>query len=271
MSSWAGEAGRAWLAGLPAQIEALAEEWGLVLGEPYQPSGYTSWTAPVTRDGEPYVLKVRVPDEDSSGENAALRHYGGVACVRLVAEKQHALLLERCEPGTPLTAQPDDDTVARVVAETLLELWEAPVPGDLPHVRDAWARWRGVVERSTVPRRDEALATLDDLLAGDVPDVLLHGDLHGGNVLRATRRPWLAIDPKGRVGDPALDAVPVVRDRAAPGLVQRRLDIVSEVLGLDRERIRAWTLVKCVEGAAWSYDAGDVASGDDFLRAADLL
>ncbi|MGW3341908.1 aminoglycoside phosphotransferase family protein [Nonomuraea rubra] len=37
------------------------------------------------------------------------------------------------------------------------------------------------------------------------PDLLLHGDLHPRNVLRADREPWLAVDPKGYVGDPAYD------------------------------------------------------------------
>ena len=270
MLAWAGERGRAWLDALPDRVSALAEEWGLVVGEPYQPAGYTSWAAPATRDGEPCVLKVQVPDEWSAGEAAALRHFGGRACVRLLEAGEWALLLERCDPGTPLSASPDDEVV-RVVAETLRELWSPPGEEAFRHVRDIADEWRETLRKVPLARTADALAALDDLLADDVPDVVLHKDLHGGNVLRASRRPWLAIDPKGLVGDPALDAVPVVRDRAAPGLPQRRLAILRDVLGLDVERVRAWALVQCVEGAAWSYDAGDVASGDEFVQAAELI
>ena len=269
--AWAGEAGRAWLAALPARIEELAERWGLEVGEPYQPAGYTSWAAPATRGGEPCVLKVQVPDDWSATEAAALRHFGGRACVRLLDEAEWALLLERCDPGTPLLAEPDD-VATEVVAETLAELW-APVPEGRAFrtVRDVADEWRATLRNGTVARAADALAALDDLLADDVPEVVLHSDLHPGNVLRATRREWLAIDPKGLVGDRALDAVPVVRDRATAENVGRRLDVVTDVLGLDRERVRLWALVQCVEGAAWSYEAGDVRSGDGFVRVAALL
>jgi streptomycin 6-kinase len=81
--------------------------------------------------------------------------------------------------------------------------------------------------------------------------VLLHQDLHGGNVLAAGREPWLAIDPKPLVGERELSAAPFVR---SPELghsrraVLRRLDALTSELGLDRERARAWTIAQSV---AW--------------------
>ena len=271
MLSWAGDAGRAWLDALPARVTELAERWGLEVGAPYQPSGYTSWAAPATRGGEPCVLKVQVPDEWSAYEAPALRHFDGRAAIRLLDADEWALLLERCDPGTPLLAEPDD-VATRVVAETLAELWAAPAAGEaFRHVRDVAGEWRAVLRRSPLDRAADALAALDDLLADEVDEVVLHSDLHPGNVLRAARRPWLAIDPKGLVGERAYDAVPVVRDRATEANVARRLDVVTGELGLDRERVRAWALVRCVEGAAWSYEAGDTESGADFVRVAALL
>jgi streptomycin 6-kinase len=79
--------------------------------------------------------------------------------------------------------------------------------------------------------------------------VLCHQDLHGGNILRAEREPWLAIDPKPIVAERAYDTVAIVRD-AKPTLAElrRRLDALSELLGLDRERMRLWGLVKTL---AW--------------------
>jgi streptomycin 6-kinase len=79
--------------------------------------------------------------------------------------------------------------------------------------------------------------------------VLCHQDLHGGNILRAEREPWLAIDSKPIVAEPAYDAVALVRDaQPTPAQLRRRLDLLSELLGLDRERIRLWGIVKCL---AW--------------------
>src|SRR5581483_9064587 len=70
--------------------------------------------------------------------------------------------------------------------------------------------------------------------------------LHQWNVLAATRAPWLAIDPKGAVGEPAeeIGAWLVDRVRGAPtdAEARRRLlamcDQLAEELGLDRARAR---------------------------------
>jgi streptomycin 6-kinase len=276
VATWAGEPGRAWLAALPRLVAELAEEWSLEVGAAFQPSGYTSLALPATRAGEPCVLKLRFPDEHSAHEAAGLRHFGGTAAVALLAEdpERAALLLERALPGTPLTAEPDD-VATRVVAETLRELWSPPAPEHaFPLLReDAAPRWAAQLALPVVDARlrDEAREALAWLARPAGDEVVLHCDLHAGNVLRATRRPWLAIDPKPVVGDPAFDLSPVLRDRPAPDLVARRFAIVTEVTGLDQARVRGWALVNTVEAAAWSYDVGDVASGDSCVAAATLI
>jgi streptomycin 6-kinase len=273
---WAGAAGQAWLAALPGLVDSLAEDWDLAVGEPYVPSGYTSLALRVTRDGEPLVLKVQLPDEWSAGEAAALRHYAGRACVALLAHdaERWALLLERCTPGTPLLSEPDDVATA-VVAGLLAELWSPP-PADHAFrlLADDAAGWLDVLRSARhLPERlrDEAYELLSWLVSSPGDPVVLHTDLHAGNVLRATRRPWLAIDPKGSVGDRAFDLAPVVRDRAAPGLVAHRLDVVCDLTGVERRRARAWALVQCAEGAEWSYRAGDAVAGDEFVAWGSLV
>ncbi len=79
---------------------------------------------------------------------------------------------------------------------------------------------------------------------------MLHQDLHGGNILRARREPWLVIDPKPLVGEREFDAASLLRDRRrvlttpkGASLVQRRLDLLVDRLGLDKERTRAWAIV----------------------------
>lgn len=61
----------------------------------------------------------------------------------------------------------------------------------------------------------------------------------------------------------------MLRDRATPAVAGRRLAVVREVTGLDPARLRGWALAQAVEGAAWSYDVGDRASGDAFVVAAE--
>ncbi|HWL36725.1 MAG TPA: aminoglycoside phosphotransferase family protein [Frankiaceae bacterium] len=273
-----GERGQAWLASLPRLVAECAGQWSLTLREPCQPSGYTSLTLRATRaDGTPCVLKLRCPDEWSQPEGAALRHYGGVAAIALLAEDagRDALLLERCTPGTSLLTEPDD-VATRVVAETVRELWSPPAEGHpFRLLVDNAAPWMAGIAASAAvePRlRDETLELLTWLAALPPPgDVVLHCDLHPANVLRAERRPWLAIDPIPAVGERAYDLAPVLRDRATPEVIHRRFAIVRDVTGLDPVRLRGWALVQAVEGAAWSYDVGDVTSGEEFVTAANAI
>ena len=98
--------------------------------------------------------------------------------------------------------------------------------------------------------------------------VVCHQDLHGGNVLAATREPWLAIDPKPLVGEREFDTASLLRDRRGELLadphperrLRARLDQLSSELDLDRERIRGWGIVHAL---AWGLD-------DDGYEAAHL-
>lgn len=86
--------------------------------------------------------------------------------------------------------------------------------------------------------------------------VVVHQDFHGGNVLRAEREPWLAIDPKPLVGEREFDTASLLRDRRRelasdpnPGrTVRRRLDQLATELDLDRERMRGWGIAHAL---AW--------------------
>jgi streptomycin 6-kinase len=101
---------------------------------------------------------------------------------------------------------------------------------------------------------DEALAAAAELAPSQREQVVLHQDLHGGNVLRAGREPWLAIDPKPVVGEREFDLASLIRDRRwsiDERIVRRRLDLLSGELGLDRDRMRRWALLHAL---AWGVD-----------------
>jgi hypothetical protein len=105
--------------------------------------------------------------------------------------------------------------------------------------------------------------------------VVLHQDFHGGNVLRAAREPWLAIDPKPLVGEREFDAASYLRDRrellVEPGasrLVSRRLDIFEAELGLDRERVRRWGIAHAL---AWGVSGHPPKIEEDMIASARLL
>jgi streptomycin 6-kinase len=91
--------------------------------------------------------------------------------------------------------------------------------------------------------------------------MLLATDLHAGNVLRAEREPWLVIDPKPFVGDPAYDATQHLlncrgRLHADP---LRLIGRVSRLLDLDERRLRLWTFARVAAEPRDVWSPADLA------------
>jgi len=101
----------------------------------------------------------------------------------------------------------------------------------------------------------EGIALLRDLPGSADRCVLLCTDLHAGNVLATQREPWLVIDPKPFVGDPAYDVIQHFLNCAKrlhddPRRLAHR---VADLAGLDRERVLLWLFARCVqESPEWS-------------------
>lgn len=268
---WRDEPGGAeWLGRLPALVATCAEQWSLQVGAPFA-GGEVAWVAPVERaDGSPAVLKLSFPEAESEGEAAALACWAGDGAVRLLAAdaERRALLVERCEPGTQLWAEPDGEETTRTAAALLRRLWRPPPPNHrfrlLADVAAAWAEalpaaWEQKGRPYARPLLDEAVAFLREAGPDQGEPVLLHQDFHGGNVLRAEREPWLAIDPKPLVGERDFDTASLLRDRRWELRVEprperrlrRRLDQLAAELGLDRERVRGWGIAHAL---AWDPD-----------------
>jgi len=190
-------------------------------------------------------------------EAAALRLLGS-AVVRLVGVEGADLLLERVVPGTPVSELPDDEATA-AVAGALRQLW-VPVPAGcpLPDVAEECEVLfaRDIVDALPAPLVEAAQRRLFDLLATAPEPVVLHGDLHHGNLLWSARRAqWVAIDPHGVVGDAGYDVGPLLInpwERRPQELVGRRLDLLSDALGMPRTRLAAWGVVRAVLAEAWT-------------------
>ncbi|MCF0094795.1 aminoglycoside phosphotransferase family protein [Micromonospora sp. MH99] len=257
--------GRGWLAALPTLLAECAEQWSLRLGRPF-PYAYASLALPADLpDGTAAVLKLQFPTEDSRHEAPALAHWDGDGAVRLLAHDpdRHALLVERCQPGTPLYELPLDRALDAAM-DVLPRLWRpAGTPftplaeeaaGWLDRIPRSWERTGRPYERRLL---DAACTLLVDLASSQGEQVLVNQDLHAGNVLAADREPWLVIDPKPLSGEREFSVVPLVRGQElghSPGAVRHRLHRLGADLGLDTERVRGWTIGHTM---AWSID-GDV-------------
>lgn len=259
----------AWLKELPRVVDDLRDRWSLEIGAPFDhDEGSCAWVAPVRRKGgAPAVLKLGMPHIEGEHEIDGLRFWQGDPTVFLYKDDPTlgAMLIELCEPGTPLRSlpQPEQDVV---LAGLMRRLWR---PVTRPHpfrtLAEMTAHWGQSAQAARSRWKDPGLVAEGLILFRTLPEsasteVLLATDLHAGNVLKAQREPWLVIDPKPFVGDPAYDATQhlfncLERLHADPiGLIRRFADLAE----LDHERVRLWTFARAA-----------VASGDQALGEGD--
>ncbi|MEM7531447.1 MAG: aminoglycoside phosphotransferase family protein [Chloroflexota bacterium] len=245
----------AWLEQLPTFLDELAERWALKLGEPFDGDEVSvSWVAPVMRaGGTSAVLKVGWLHMEAEHEIQGLRFWDGDPTVRLLEAdiKFNAMLLERCVPGTVLRTLPEPEQDV-IIAQILRQLWRTPsTPHAFRPLSTMTAHWRSEALADVQPGPDEKLISEGLELFQELPytaseEVLLATDLHAGNVLRAEREPWLMIDPKPFVGDPAYDATQHLFNcgdrlrKDADGTIRRFTDL----LGVDHERVRQWMFAR---------------------------
>ncbi len=244
-----------WLESLPALVQELEERWELTPDAPLigeDPS--CSYVEAVRRsDGAPAVLKISMPHMEQEHEADGLRFWNGDPTVRLLEsdDEIRAMLLERCQPGTTLRAL-DEYEQDNVIADLLRCLWR---PISQPHKFRPLATlieyWSNVTLAEVDQWPDpglvrEGLRVFKELPHTATTHVLLATDLHAGNVLRSERKPWLVIDPKPFVGDPAYDGTQhlfncMARLQSHPHQTISRL---ADLLGIDRERLRLWTFAR---------------------------
>jgi streptomycin 6-kinase len=260
-TAWYAVTGEDWLRRLPGLLTDLLAEWSLV------PDGEVRWgfaavAVPVRTVTGAAVLKVTWPHHEAQTEHLGLRHWDGRGAVRLLRAdpRRFALVLERLDASTDLRTL-EVDVACAVIGDLLLELRTPALP-QVPTL-SAYAARRLVAAApvDVLPRRfvDQGRRLAADLVADPEVDAwLLHTDLHYENVLRGTRQPWLAIDPKPTAGDRAFEVAPAVWNRAdelgtgssVRWNLRRRLEIVCEHADIDEDRAKAWTIVREVDNGS---------------------
>ncbi|MGW4705503.1 aminoglycoside phosphotransferase family protein [Streptomyces sp. NPDC004285] len=274
-----GEAGRAFVAGLPARAEEFLGRWGLRVTGPSM-YGVASLVLPVVRDadGTRAALKMQLLDEESEGEPVGLRVWDGAGAVRLLDldDATGTMLLERLDEARPLSAVEDTREALGIVADLLARLVAVPAPAGLRTLADIAAGMLADAPEAAARLGPDDAAVLRDCaaavrdVAGEPGDRLLHWDLHFGNVLAADREPWLAIDPKPLAGDPGFDLLPALMDRFDPDQFLWRFDLLAEVVG-DRRRAVAWTLGRVLQNGLWDVEDGEPALDPEQVAAARIL
>ena len=289
-----GDLGRAWLQDIPGIVSTFADKWRLMVEPPFDGLSY-NYVAPVTReDGSPAVLKVGVPEPEQRSEIVALRHFDGRGIVRLIDDDidRYVSLIERLRPGAMLSTYfPDRDDEATAIAAGLMRELATPAPDDV----SGFATVEGWATRGMIGLRDafdggtgpfptvlveQAESLFQALLTSTNRQWLIHGDLHHMNILSSdVHGGWLAIDPKGVIGDRGYETAPFILNpnteihsvRDQRRLFDRRIRQFAELLDIDQQRIHGWALAFSILSAWWGYGTSErwqrtVALGKELAR-----
>ncbi|MGP3637770.1 aminoglycoside phosphotransferase family protein [Streptomyces sp. 24-1644] len=283
-----GEEGRAWMAGLPALAAEFLERWELER-DGTAGAGEASLVLPVLRpDGTPAVLRLQMPRQETTAALIGLRTWNGKGMVRLLDHDpvSSSMLLERLDGARTLASINDDDVALSILAELHARLVAVPAPRGLRSLGDIASEMLEQVPQAITKLADPAdrqllrsWASAVAELASEPGDRMLHWDLHYDNVLAGQREPWIAIDPEPLAGDPGFDLWPALDSRwddvVAKGdtlrIVQRRFDLLTDVLGLDRARATGWTLGRLLQNSLWDIDDGKTRLAPSSVTIAESL
>lgn len=230
------------------------------------------------------VLKMGVPNREFKSEMAALKLFNGEGACRLLEydEEKYWMLLERLHPGVMLATVDDDEEATRIAAEVMKKIWrnmesasslaelqeQAPALHNFIRLTDWFnglKRLRKMFDGGTGPLNanlvERVESSVKDFFAENHHPVLMHGDFHHFNVL-SSGRGWLIIDPKGVIGPAGYEPGPLLmnpwRDLSSGNnhrlMTKRRIDILHEHLGFERERIREWGLAHAILSAWWGIE-----------------
>ena len=245
-------------------FDAHLARWGLVPdGAPI--TTHSSRLLPVRRGGVPAMLKIAHAPEERAGASL-MAWWDGNGAARVLEHAGDALLLERALGSGSLAEMArsgQDDEASRILCAAAAGL-HAPRAGPLPDLVPL-ARWFRALEPAAAAHGGiltHAAAAARELLADPRDVVVLHGDLHHGNVLDFGARGWLAIDPKGLIGERGFEFAnlfwnPDRETATAPGRLARQTEVVAAAAGLERGRLLRWILAYTGLSAAWSLEDGD--------------
>jgi len=263
------EDGENFLAVLPSLIEEVSQSWGLADIKPVSNLSY-NFVAFAKRGNEDVILKAGVPNRELTSEISALKLFNGNgACQLLECDKERGLLLlERLKPGNMLSELEDDDERTNIAVDVMQKIWrEAPANNNFIQLSDWFnglKRIRPHFNGGTGPFPKKLLERVESFLPelfADKNVKLMHGDFHHYNIL-SSERGWLVIDPKGVIGPAGYEVGPLminpwnsISDRINFRVrAERRVSILAERLGWERETIINWATAHAVLSAWWNIE-----------------
>jgi streptomycin 6-kinase len=245
-------------------MERWLAAWGLTPdGYPFSTPYTRSVLAPVRRGGEPAMLKLAGHPEEARGA-AMMAWWAGDGAAPVLEREGPALLLARADDPEALPRmafEGEDDRATTILCEVAARL-HRPRPGPAPAEAVALSTWLRALQAAAGLGGPYARAAglAQDMLAAPQELAILHGDITHANVLHFGPRGWLAIDPKGLVGERGYDYANIFRSptvhAVTPERLARQLNLVARLAGLDRTRLTQWVVVHSVIALVWARNDG---------------
>ena len=247
--------------------------WGLTPdGQPLET--HTSQLLPVvTKDGQKAILKLTDDDSERNGCELMV-WWNGNGAAKVLAHAAGAILLERATGAGSLADMSwsgNDAQACRIICHAASRLHlprNASTPALTPLLY--WFRCLAPAAKKHGGILTHCAAVANVLLSSPQNEVVLHGDLHHGNILDFGTKGWLAIDPKGLVGERGFDyaniftnpdlAAPTKPVAIEPEIFAQRVNIVSEIAKIERQRLLMWIIAWCGLSSAWFLQEGDCAT-----------
>ena len=293
------EDGRRYVDALPDLVAEASAQWGLTDVQPvpnlsYNFVAFAKCPSTTLRSAQgDVVLKIGLPNRESLSEMAALRLFNGEGACKLLEydEERYWMLLERLKPGVMLSTMEDDEEATRIAAEVMKRMWRGLDTFVLDHHENkfiqltdwfygGFERMRKHFNGGTGPINAKLVERVErsvkDFFKENHNPVLMHGDFHHYNIL-SSERGWQVIDPKGVIGPAGYEVGPLMINpwfehsdgNRRKVQIKKRIDILHEHLGFERERILEWSLAHAILSAWWSIE--DDTGYESTLQFADLL
>ncbi|MFC4425679.1 aminoglycoside phosphotransferase family protein [Deinococcus navajonensis] len=224
---------------------------------------HSSHLQPVRTETGPAMLKVALSEEELRGHHLMV-WWAGDGAARVFRHEGPALLMERLDDDQPLgqlASSGMDDEATRLLCRAAARL-HAPRLQPWPELPDLSRWFQGLA--MAAPGGGlfaQCWDVAQDLLQFAQAPCPLHGDLHHGNVLHSAARGWLAIDPKGLIGERSFDFAnllcnPSLDVARRPGRLARQATVIATEAGLDRTQLLRWVTAYAGLSAAWHLEDG---------------
>jgi streptomycin 6-kinase len=233
---------------------------------------------------KPAVLKVFKNNSDEIKSGVILKAYVGVGTVKIYHHTDSAILMQEINPAyelADLTKSGNDNDATMIFCDVVKKLHSKRIVSEsLLPISDLGQGFQRYKASSNRKISDDLLRKAQriffDLEATQKNKVILHGDLHHFNILYDDVNGWLAIDPKGYIGEPEFEIAAYLKNPIGfskffldKQIIKQRIQIIEDQLGYDRDRMLKWAFTLTILSVIWNIE--EKQDYTDWLQLAEFL